>query len=48
MVRQGWAVAYGFSRLYASEKAEAEKAKQGIWVGAFTLPSQWRQQHQHE
>jgi endonuclease YncB( thermonuclease family) len=48
MVRQGWAVAYGLARLYVSEEAEAEKAKQGMWTGSFTLPSQWRQQHQHE
>jgi endonuclease YncB( thermonuclease family) len=48
MVRQGWAVAYGFSGLYVSQQMEAEKAKQGIWAGGFTLPSQWRQQQQHE
>ena len=30
MVRQGWAVAYGFSKTYQSEQDEAENAKRGI------------------
>ena len=43
MVRQGWAVDYGFARIYESEQAEAEKARRGIWAGSFMSPSQWRQ-----
>src|SRR6516225_8137510 len=43
MVQQGWAVDYGFARIYESEQAEAEKARRGIWAGSFTPPSQWRQ-----
>ena len=45
MVQQGWAVAYGFAKVYESEQAEAEEAKRGIWAGSFMLPSQWRQRH---
>jgi endonuclease YncB( thermonuclease family) len=43
MVRQGWAVAYGFATMYESEEAEAEVAKRGIWTGTFMPPSRWRQ-----
>jgi len=43
MVRQGWAVAYGFAKMYESEEAEAEAARRGIWAGTFAPPSQWRQ-----
>ena len=44
LVRRGWAVASGFSRLYASEEAEARAAKRGIWAGPFVPPSEWRRQ----
>lgn len=44
MVQQGWAVAYGFARLYESEETQAQEARRGIWAGSFMLPSQWRQQ----
>jgi endonuclease YncB( thermonuclease family) len=45
MVQQGWAVAYGFAKIYESEEAEAEATKRGIWAGSFVPPSQWRQLH---
>jgi endonuclease YncB( thermonuclease family) len=45
MVRQGWAVAYGYASAYHSAQAEAKAAKRGIWAGSFTLPAEWRQQH---
>ena len=46
MVREGWAVAYGFANTYESEEAQARAAKRGIWAGSFVMPSQWRQTHQ--
>jgi len=42
LVRQGWALASGFTRAYASEEAEAKAQKRGIWIGAFVAPSEWR------
>jgi endonuclease YncB( thermonuclease family) len=45
MVRQGWAVAYGFSSAYRSEQDEAQAGKRGIWAGTFTAPSEWRRRH---
>jgi len=45
LVRQGWAVAYGFARLYEDEEGEAKSAKRGIWTGPFVPPSQWRESH---
>ena len=47
LVREGWAVAYGFSRIYVSEEAEAKSARRGIWRGTFIYPSEWRQQKGH-
>ena len=44
LVREGWAVAYGFSRIYVSEEADAKAAKRGIWSGSFIYPSEWRRQ----
>ena len=44
LVREGWAVAYGFTRIYAAEEAEAKTAKRGIWSGSFIYPSEWRRQ----
>jgi endonuclease YncB( thermonuclease family) len=44
MVRQGWAIASGFSGIYASEEAEAKAAKRGIWDGTFISPASWRRQ----
>lgn len=43
MVREGWAVAYGFANTYGSEEAQARAAKRGIWAGSFVEPSHWRQ-----
>jgi endonuclease YncB( thermonuclease family) len=43
LVRQGWAVAFGRSRLYTSAEAEAKAAKRGLWQGAFTRPLDWRE-----
>jgi hypothetical protein len=45
LVRQGWALATGFVKMYESEQDEAEAAKRGIWAGAFTPPWKWRQEH---
>jgi endonuclease YncB( thermonuclease family) len=45
MVRQGWAIAYGFVKVYQSEQDEAEKAKRGIWAGTFMEPSEWRRRN---
>jgi endonuclease YncB( thermonuclease family) len=42
MVRQGWAVTYGFAKTYQSEQDEAESARRGIWAGTFMQPAQWR------
>lgn len=42
MVRQGWAIAYGFAKTYQSEQDESEQAKRGIWSGTFMPPSEWR------
>jgi endonuclease YncB( thermonuclease family) len=44
LVREGWAVAYGFTRIYTAEEAEAKTAKRGIWSGSFIYPSEWRRQ----
>jgi endonuclease YncB( thermonuclease family) len=45
MVRQGWAVVFGYGRNYRAEQAEAKAAKRGIWAGTFTTPAEWRQRH---
>jgi endonuclease YncB( thermonuclease family) len=45
MVRQGWALAYGFSSAYRSEQDEAQAARRGIWAGTFTAPADWRRRH---
>lgn len=42
LVRQGWALASGFTRAYASEEAEAKAQRRGIWAGSFVAPSEWR------
>jgi endonuclease YncB( thermonuclease family) len=42
LVRDGWAVASGFGKIYGSEEAEAMAAKRGIWAGSFIAPSEWR------
>jgi endonuclease YncB( thermonuclease family) len=47
LVRQGWALAYGFAGTYEREEGEAKAAKRGIWAGTFVAPSQWRE-HQKE
>jgi endonuclease YncB( thermonuclease family) len=47
LVREGWAVAYGFSRIYTAEEADAKAAKRGIWSGSFIYPSEWRRQKRH-
>jgi endonuclease YncB( thermonuclease family) len=44
LVREGWAVTYGFSRIYTAEEAEAKAAKRGVWSGSFIYPSEWRRQ----
>jgi endonuclease YncB( thermonuclease family) len=42
MVREGWAVAYGFAKIYFAEELEAKAAKRGIWAGSFVPPADWR------
>jgi endonuclease YncB( thermonuclease family) len=44
MVREGFAIASGFSGTYAAEQAEAKAAKRGIWDGTFISPANWRHQ----
>jgi endonuclease YncB( thermonuclease family) len=44
LVRQGWALASGFTRAYASEEAEAKAQRRGIWAGSFVAPRGWRRQ----
>jgi endonuclease YncB( thermonuclease family) len=44
MVRQGWAIASGFSNIYRSEEAEAKAHQRGIWAGSFIYPAEWRRQ----
>jgi endonuclease YncB( thermonuclease family) len=46
IVRQGWAVTFGYAHTYQAEQDEAKAAKRGIWAGSFTPPREWRQQHQ--
>jgi len=45
MVRQGWALAYGYSTPYRPEEAQAQAAKRGIWTGTFMAPWDWRHRH---
>lgn len=47
MVEQGHAISYGgFDQMtYGFEEARAEKAKRGIWQGAFETPANWRAAH---
>jgi endonuclease YncB( thermonuclease family) len=42
MVRQGFAVAYGYSGTYRAEQDAAQAARRGIWAGSFLPPSEWR------
>jgi endonuclease YncB( thermonuclease family) len=48
LVRQGWAVSFGRSRLFTSAEAEAKAAKRGVWQGAFTRPSDWRERERQQ
>ena len=43
MVREGWALAYGFAKAYEREEAQARAAKRGLWAGTFLPPWRWRQ-----
>jgi endonuclease YncB( thermonuclease family) len=45
MVRQGFAMASGFLKIYGAEEAEAEAQKRGMWAGRFDPPWKWRRQH---
>jgi endonuclease YncB( thermonuclease family) len=43
LVLAGWAVAYRhYSQDYVRDEEAAKAAKRGIWVGAFTMPWDWR------
>jgi endonuclease YncB( thermonuclease family) len=44
LVRQGWAIEYKqySDGRYADEEADAQKAKRGLWAGAFVKPWEWR------
>ncbi|HEY0218241.1 MAG TPA: thermonuclease family protein [Afipia sp.] len=48
MVRQGWAISFGYARVYGNEESEARLARRGIWRGTFTEPQKWRHQHPRE
>lgn len=48
MVRQGWAISFGYARVYGNEESEAREARRGIWRGTFTEPQKWRHQHPRE
>lgn len=45
LVRQGWALAYGYTTPYVSEEAEARAQRRGIWTGTFIAPWEWRHHH---
>jgi endonuclease YncB( thermonuclease family) len=45
LVRQGWALAYGYAGTYHSEQDEAQAARRGIWAGTFLPPAEWRRRH---
>jgi len=45
MVRQGWALAYGYAGTYQSEQDEARAGRRGIWAGSFLPPAEWRRRH---
>jgi endonuclease YncB( thermonuclease family) len=45
MVRQGWAMAYGYGGGYHAQQDEARAARRGIWAGSFVPPGEWRKQH---
>ena len=45
MVRQGWALAYGYAGTYHAQQDEAQAARRGIWAGAFVPPAEWRKRH---
>lgn len=42
MVRQGWALAFGFDKIYEAEENEAKAARRGVWTGTFMPPWEWR------
>jgi endonuclease YncB( thermonuclease family) len=44
-VHQGWAQTSGYAEPYLAEQDQAKAAKRGIWVGSFTPPRAWRDQH---
>ena len=46
LVREGWALAYGYTTPYRPEEAEAQAARRSIWVGSFMPPWDWRHHHQ--
>jgi len=45
LVREGWALAYGYAGTYRAEEAEAQAARCGIWSGNFLPPWEWRRRH---
>jgi endonuclease YncB( thermonuclease family) len=43
MVRSGWAMAFvRYSHQYDADEAVARKAQEGLWIGAFIAPWDWR------
>jgi endonuclease YncB( thermonuclease family) len=42
LVREGLAIASGYSGIYRDEEAEAKAARRGIWTGTFMVPAEWR------
>jgi endonuclease YncB( thermonuclease family) len=45
MVRQGWAIAYGYAGIYQAEQDAAQRAQRGIWAGNFLPPAEWRRRY---
>jgi endonuclease YncB( thermonuclease family) len=42
LVREGWALAYGFTTPYRNEEDAARAAHRGIWSSTFVPPWEWR------
>jgi endonuclease YncB( thermonuclease family) len=45
LVREGWALAYGYDSPYQPVEAQAQAARRGIWAGSFMPPWEWRHRH---
>jgi endonuclease YncB( thermonuclease family) len=45
LVREGWALAYGFTTPYRPEEDAARAAHRGIWSSTFVPPWEWRHRY---